>query len=226
MVTGAATTSADYAGPRRKLSLALLVLVNLLPLGGVIFLDWDVGALVILYWSENLVLGFYTLARMLVVSPLGGLATGAFFVIHYGGFCAVHGMFVVIMLLGREADIMSDLSWPFFLVFVELLVNVVREVLSLAPPAWMAAFIALYISHGVSFVFNFLLGGERGKQGLNALMMAPYGRIVALHVAILAGGFAVMALGQPVAMLLVLVLLKMGMDIALHLREHRRIAGP
>ena len=53
-------------------------------------------------------------------------------------------------------------------------------------------------------------------------MGAPYGRVVVLHVAIIFGGMAVMALGQPVFMLMVLVLLKLGMDVGLHLRQHRK----
>jgi len=224
MLAEEAVGQAEYSGLRRNLSLALLVLVNLFPLGGVLFLDWDVGALVVLYWSENLVLGFYTLLKMLVVSPLGGIGMGCFFVIHYGGFCAVHGLFVMVLLVDGDFEMLAGDTWPLFLVFIQLLVNVVQQVLAHAPTAWLVAFIALYISHGASFVVNFLYGGERERLGLGALMAAPYGRIVVLHIAIILGGIAVMALGEPVALLLVLVLLKLGVDIGLHLREHRRLA--
>jgi hypothetical protein len=203
----------------------VLVLVNLLPLAGVLLLDWDVAALMVLYWSENLVLGFYTLLKMLVVSPLGALGMGTFFAIHYGGFCAVHGLFVASILLDAGIDPMPDEPWPLFLVFPQLLVNVVRQVLEYAPPEWLFAFAALYVSHGVSFVVNFLFGRERDELSLKQLMSAPYGRIVLLHIAILLGGFAVMSLGQPVAMLAVLVLLKLGLDVGLHLREHRALAA-
>lgn len=214
----------DYAGLRRKASLALLVLVNLLPLAGVLFLDWDVAGLMVLYWSENLVLGFYTLLKMLTKSPLAGLGSSIFFTIHYGGFCAVHGLFITILMLNRDIDPMPDDPWPLFLVFPQLLINVVREVLVYTPPEWMFAFIALYISHGVSFVLNFLLGPEREELSLSQLMGAPYGRIFVLHIAIIAGGFAVMALGQRLGMLVVLVLLKLALDVSLHLREHRKLA--
>lgn len=203
----------------------VLVLVNLLPLAGVLLLDWDVAALMVLYWSENLVLGFYTLLKMLVISPLGALGMGTFFAIHYGGFCAVHGLFIASLLLEEGIDPMPGEPWPLFLVFPQLLVNVVRQVLEYAPPEWLFAFAALYVSHGVSFVVNFLFGRERDELGLKQLMTAPYGRIVLLHVAILLGGFAVMSLGQPVAMLAVLVLLKLGLDVRLHLREHRALAA-
>lgn len=214
-----------YSGLRRRASLLVLVLVNLLPLVGVFVFDWDVAALMLLYWSENLVLGFYTLLKMLVISPLRGLGMGSFFAIHYGGFCAVHGLFIAMMLLDEDIDPMPGEPWPLFLVFPQLLVNVVRQVLTHTPPEWLFAFAALYISHGVSFVVNFLFGRERDELSLRQLMSAPYGRIMILHVAILVGGFAVMALGQPVAMLLVLVLLKLGLDVVLHLREHRALAA-
>lgn len=98
----------DYTGGRRQLSLALLVLVNLLPLHGVLALDWDVTALIVLYWSENLVLGFYTLLKMLITSPIGGLFSSLFFCIHYGGFCAVHGSLILALLINPDADFFAQ----------------------------------------------------------------------------------------------------------------------
>ncbi len=219
------TIGGGYQGRRRTLSLALLIVVNLLPIYGVLSLNWDVGALVILYWSENLVIGFYTLVKMLVNSPIGGLFSGAFFCIHYGGFCAVHGLFILTLLIDPEAKVMGETTWPFVFVFVELLVDVVTQVLTYAPPAWIIVLAGLMLSHGVSFVVNFLLGGERYTANTGSLMSEPYGRIVVMHLAVIAGGMATMALGEPLAMLLVLVLLKLAVDIGLHIREHRKIAA-
>ncbi len=206
---------------QRNLTLAALVASNLLPLVGVFYWGWDVGALVVLYWSENLILGFYTLVRMLRVSPVGGLFSGAFFLVHYGGFCAVHGMFVLSLAVGEDAFVhpQGD-AWPLFLVFVQLLVAVVEQVLAMAPPEWLLAFAALFVSHGISLLVNFFVRGERQGLTVGALMTAPYKRIVILHVAILFGGFAVMAMGSPLALLLLLVVLKLGLDIWLHRREH------
>jgi len=39
------------------LSIAALVAVNFIPLVGVLFLDWEIGPILLLYWSENLVVG-------------------------------------------------------------------------------------------------------------------------------------------------------------------------
>lgn len=218
-------TMPEASAGRRTASLAALVVANLLPLAGVLFLSWDVASLMILYWSENLVLGFYTLLKMLVVSPAGALFSGPFFLIHYGGFCGMHGLFLVTMLLEQDFDpIPAGDSWPLFLVFPQILFNVCAEVLRLAPPEWILAFAALFLSHGISFTMNFLRGPERDTVTVGKLMGAPYGRIVVLHVAIIVGGIGVMALGQPLYLLVVLVLLKLAMDVTLHLREHRKLA--
>lgn len=72
-----------------------------------------VGALVGLYWSENLILGAYTLVKMVAHAPVQGLLSGAFFFIHHGGFCAVHGIFVLALAVGDEGfDFLEGDTWP------------------------------------------------------------------------------------------------------------------
>jgi len=61
----------------------------------VLFLHWDVGAIVVLYWAENLVVGLYTLLKMWVTGGTSAIGIMLFFCLHYGGFCAIHGIFVM-----------------------------------------------------------------------------------------------------------------------------------
>ena len=78
-----------------------LIGANLAPLIGVLVLGWDAGVVVLLYWVENLVLGVYTILRIVfarVPVPLfhaGKLFAIPFFTLHFGGFCAVHGLFIM-----------------------------------------------------------------------------------------------------------------------------------
>jgi len=81
--------------------------------------------------------------------------------------------------------------------------------------------LALVLSHGVSFVQNYVPGREYATLGLRKVMIQPYGRIVMLHVAIIAGGFLVHKLGSPLPLLLILVAAKIGLDLKLHRRSHR-----
>ena len=82
------------------------------------------------------------------------------------------------------------------------------------------------MSHFFSFVSNHLGRGEYLRTTPMQLMQRPYGRLIALHIAIVAGGALVQMLGQPVYMLVVLVVAKTLMDAKLHTRERVKFAEP
>jgi len=189
--------------------LIALLAANALPLVGVLFFGWDAFSIVLLYWSENVVVGFYNVLKMAFVKVdhpiehIGKLFMIPFFTIHYGMFTFVHGVFVM-ALFGRDS---RGFPSPFQV--------------NLSPSMYLA-FACLFISHGISFINNYFYKGERNRTNLGKLMGQPYGRIVVLHIAILFGAFLTMALGSPVGILLILVLLKTVIDVKLHLRERRK----
>jgi hypothetical protein len=51
-------------------------------------------------------------------------------------------------------------------------------------------------------------------------MGQPYARIVVMHIAIIAGAFLTMTLQSPLPLLVVLIGLKIGLDVYLHMKEH------
>jgi hypothetical protein len=89
----------------------------------------------------------------------------------------------------------------------------------------VTASIVLFLSHGVSFVFNWLLGGEHLTSTPQAETNAPYTRVIVLHLTILLGAFAVAMIGAPIGALVVMVVLKTGVDLSAHLAERRRAAA-
>jgi hypothetical protein len=48
--------------------------------------------------------------------------------------------------------------------------------------------------------------------------------MVITHIALIFGGYFLVNQGQPVVGLAILVMLKIGLDIMFHLREHRRLS--
>jgi hypothetical protein len=184
-----------------RLSTALLIAVNLLPLVGVLFFNWSVYEILLLFWAENLVIGFYTVARFVSLFRRNGdgrvLLLIPFFCLHYGIFTIVHGVFVLAMF--RPEDHVSGQA---------------------AMSLWIP-FLALLISHGASYVMNFLGNGEYREITAEEVMTAPYRRVVILHLTILGGGFLVTWLGQPLAALVLLVVLKIVIDVVTHQKEHR-----
>jgi len=216
---------------RPTFSLIALVAVNLIPLAGVLFLGWEAAMILLLYWSENLIIGALNVIKMILVRPesrggwAGKLFMVPFFCIHFGGFCAAHGLFLLMLLgLGGE-EAMNPSSgggtaWPGPLIFVQLLVGVIRHAWSVRPAGSTWPLLALAVSHGISFVQNYLGKREFATQTLEKQMGAPYGRIAILQVAILAGAAPILAMHSPVPMLAALVVLKIVVDIGLHNRSH------
>ena len=214
-----------------SLPLFALLAANSIPLVGVIFLGWDVFSIVLLYWAENLAVGFYNVLKMAFVKVdqpkdhLGKLFFIPFFCVHFGGFTAAHGMFILLIFKKGSGEFMSENPWPCFLVFLQLLFNVIKQVYAIIPADMKFALLALFVSHGISFVYNYFLKGECKRESINSLMGKPYVRVVVLHITVLVGGFLSMALGEPAALLFVLVILKIGLDVNFHLRERRSSSG-
>ena len=188
-------------------------MANAVPIVGVLFLGWAVFPLVLLYWLENVVVGGFNVAKLLLAQPrqpaywLGKVFLVPFFLVHFGGFTYVHGVLVV-ALLGPKG------TQPF-------------DLLGTVPPAIHAnhlgwAVLTLLMSHGLSFYWNYLKNGEFQRASLNALMMQPYGRVFVLHFTVLFGGWIVMALGSPVLALALLVVLKTAADVHAHKAERRK----
>ncbi len=195
-----------------KSSAAFLIIANLVPLAGAIFFGWDVLDIVLIYWAENLIVGAFSLLRILNVrtetGTKGKILLAGFFTIHYGLFCLVHGVFVVSFL----GD--SIISGAF------------NEAISRLSGELKWAVFGLVASHGFSFFRNYLKSEENQRTSVAVEMAAPYPRMLALHVAIVFGGFAVQALGQPVFLLVILVVAKTMADWKLHLKAHEKAADP
>ena len=128
-----------------------------------------------------------------------------FFVVHYGIFTTVHGVFVLTLFGG-----VHERGFPGPTAFFHAVQGA---------GIWPAA-LALGASHAVSFAFNYIGGGEYRTAALASLMSRPYGRVMVLHGVILGGGFLVQALGAPLAAIALLVVLKTGLDLVGHVREH------
>jgi hypothetical protein len=192
-------------------ALALLA-ANLVPLAGVLFGGWSLATVVVLFWSESAIIGFYTLLKMAVVGKWAVLFAGPFFVAHFGAFMAAHFLFI----------------YEFFVRGIDArgpgppALDALRD---LFVPLW-PALAALFVSHGVSFCVNFLGRSEHDGPELSELGTAPYKRIMIMQLTIIFGGWIVIALKTPVLALVVLVLLKIAVDFHAHRRERERAATP
>jgi len=197
-------------------SLLGTVIVNFTPLIGVLLWGWGVGPLVLLYWLENVVVGFITLCRMALTafSSVAGAASllfiGPFFCFHYGLFCFVHGVFVLAFanmsggLENAAANIPAGAieGGPF---------GVFNAALHSAPGLPLI----LVLIGGwrlVLTLMHFVLRGDFRTSNPMEEMGKPYGRIITLHFAIFAGALALMWLKEPAWGMFGLIMLKTAFD--------------
>lgn len=183
------------------------VVFNLIPIVGVLFWGWSPFALIFLYWTENVLIGARTMVSLLTVGVLRGLGSvagaaslAAFFTVHYGMFCFVHGVFVVSMFGADSAGTDS-----FNLVAVAASVFAKQESLAIG----FASIAIWQLVEYALFLFR-----EAKSASLHGVMMAPYPRIVLLHVTIIFGGFLLMLTGWPVIGVAALALFKLAYDVA------------
>lgn len=209
--------------------LIALLAANAVPLVGVLFWNWNAFYVILLYWAENLAVGFYNVLKIAFakvnhpIEHLGKLFLIPFFMVHYGGFTAVHGFFILALFSkGEQGPPMGGESWPCFFVFLQMLLNIVKHIMLTIPPVVRWAVLSLFASHGISFIYNYLIKGEYARTNPQKLMGQPYARVVIMHITILGGAFLMMALGSPAALLLILVVFKTIIDVNMHLREHKK----
>lgn len=208
------TLARTYRDPMAWVILA----VDLFPVWAVLTMGWGAAPLVFLYWLENVILGAVALAKMIATSMkehpiglIGMLFIGPFFIVHYGMFCFVHGIFVNVFAnlnSGNDPGFLSP--W-----------GLIEAALQSAPnmTLFVVAIIAVQV---VLFIQDFMLGGGYRRTTIDQEMMAPYARVIVLHIAIFAGAFAMAAIGEPMWGMLGLIGLRAlwGVFLTVRRRHH------
>jgi hypothetical protein len=193
----------------------LLLLVNSIPIFGVLLLDWNAFDIVFLYWIENIVIGICTIPRILfaqknsfsntlvgeqnstftVQSILGNIFLSGFFVVHYGLFTFVHGIFLL-NFVARRSTFFLENNFTGIQVF----------------------FLALLISHGFSLIANYFIKEEYEHRNATEAMMKPYPRVFVIHLTIIFG--AIISQFLPNIFIILFILIKTFFDLGLHLKSH------
>ncbi|HEX7483536.1 MAG TPA: DUF6498-containing protein [Candidatus Saccharimonadales bacterium] len=187
-----------------------IVIYSVLPLLGVLFLGWDWKQILILFWLENITVGLMAIVAMARTNDalagtvslnkasrirLNGAAakvTGiAFFVLHYGMFTFIDGIFVFALTSG----VLMTLN----LSHAELPIGILA-LLGMWATASVVKIAAAFIQPAPT-------------NPIEQQMFNPYKRIIPLHIAIVLGAFAMILLGLPSIAVIVLIVIKLIFDI-------------
>lgn len=193
-----------------SLSTFSLILANLIPLAGVLWFHWSLSSVLILFWMENLAIGGVAVLKMrfsrragqgkpFVQSRNKTVDPILFFSFHYSMFTLAHGSIIYFLFVtpGQFFD-----------------------------PTLILGFVALLLSHYVSYRTDFIKEKEYLHVKEDDLFWAPYRRVGLLHVVLIVGAFLVQVSGVALAQLLLFIALKIALDLYLHARERVRIQYP
>jgi hypothetical protein len=186
-----------------------LLLSNLLPIFGVLFFRWNASEMLFIYWTETIVIGFYNILKMVAAkkpaketTEINGVVQKAmsktqtilFFILHFGIFSACMG---AVLFQSAIKNLVFDLALYFSL-------------------------ISMFVSHGVSYVLNYLGKKEYESKSTDDLFWAPYSRIILIIMTVWLSTGIAFFFDQSVVTLITMVLLKTAADLFSHMFEHRQ----
>jgi len=208
--------SAGVPQPSKFGAVVLALLINVVPLVGVLYFHWSAINVLVLYWFENLLIGFCTLIRLFAhrawtrkrgywrhsnrlgiqvndkpaeMGLIGEYAIATF------GFTFAHGVFVgaiaLIVHQNYPDQAMWQLSWQ----------QVLRGALAIAVFLGIELVVDLTRIRGASFA------------ALRDYAQARMGRVIVLHLAIIFGMFAMAMSHSPMGILYVLIGIKACADL-------------
>ncbi|MEM6314406.1 MAG: DUF6498-containing protein, partial [Planctomycetota bacterium] len=158
--------------------------------------------------------GVLCMLRWLLVYGPKALPMVGFFTVHFGVFSFVHLVFLIVLTSGVFFGPESGPS-----------MSPIEQIGGLTEVRgwWLVGLGFLVLPHVVAMVRRtvaerrdappMMQFGQKGSKQPAGMGGMPYGRVVVMHVAILGGAFLTMALGSPIWLLVILVVLKTGIDL-------------
>lgn len=188
-----------------------LIVANLFPIYAVLFLDWEVGSIIIFYCIETFIIGLFNACKMLICeSNLSGLGLTLFFLFHYNMFVGIQFLFIASYFASPEKIVEEE----------EININELISYTQESVDYLFVGIIAIIISHGHSLFTNFYMGKEYVGKVADDFIFRPYGRIVLQQLIAIFGGAIILGFGSPMPLLIFLVVVKTIADLISHNLSH------
>lgn len=202
-----------------------IIIVNIIPIIGIIFFGWTLFSILFIYWFESFTIGIFNVIKMFFcrtfpvsrikndnvkipnlngsgVEIFLGMIYIPFFMFHYGMFLFGHLIFI-----NAIQSIMNNSVNIFQQNYEGIIFPVV----------------AIFLSHAVSFFSNFIAKKEYKKTSIAGLMISPYKRVVVMQITLIFGTFILMLTSIPTFVVILFIILKVYFDLKAHDNEHESL---
>ena len=196
-----------------------LIIINLVPLYGVWFLNWDAPQMFLIYCMESVIIGFFQVIKLLLLtffkkydiwnedapgaSQQPGLLFVIFFIIHYGFFLLIQlGIFLSVASISKTVG--ED-------------VGVFKFIFHFTDYLQQGSLITLLLftgAYAILTVKDFIITGQYKTASMGLVMFQPYMRIVVQQFVVIVGSLF-LSFGASKIFMLVFVLVKIFFEIVL-----------
>lgn len=203
-------------------SVIFLLIANVVPIIGVVYLNWDIFSIVYIYFLETLVVGIFGIFKIL-------LARGIDFTIDRGLITDILlSQFFPNLNSGSSKASVLIAYFICFVLYILLLFGLCLIVLTPSnfakswEPSYLWALLALTISHSFSFFQNYIYKKEYKFAVPYTQMTQPFDRVMVMILVFSVAAFAIYRIDLSTLTIVALIIIKVIFDIIAHYQEHQR----
>ncbi len=190
-----------------------LVIANLMPLFGILFWDWSIFNVLILFWTESAIIVFYNSLKVYKISGIKNTPSIILFLLFYGIFMFGH-LFFINEIFGEGGPLGEQSTES---------VRIANIVITIFP-----AFLSLFISHGILYYTDFIWKKEYlnfknagiGIKTVDEQMKKPVKRLMFMQGTIIFGVILVGIFQFNMMALMPLIVFKIDADLKAYKKQY------
>lgn len=193
-------------------TIVVIIIVNLLPIFGVIYLHWSVSDVVLLYIFETFIIGVFNIFKIILAGTdkkgpnCANFFMAGFFTVHYNIFIAIQFFFILDLISGLEKNTGTQDTAVFEIVPGLTMVGL--------------AYLSVFLGQLFTFIKNFVITKEYQYSEPGFQMVMPYIRVFVQQFLAIGGGYFLASSGnKSMTLLVLLVVAKTVFDFLGHLLE-------
>ena len=201
-----------------------IIAANLIPLYGVLFLDWEASTMFLVYCLETVIVGIFNVLKMMAVTifvqrkadslaaakekTITGWPLIFFFIVHYGLF-----VFIQTQMFFHAGNLINDNSF---------IVSYSKVIRSLGQDGRLVLWIFV-CSYTLQTLYSFAFSGQYKTISMSRLMFQPYTRIFIQQFVVIVGSMFV-TLGGGKIFMIIFVAVKIIFEVGINLDKYLQAA--
>jgi Family of unknown function (DUF6498) len=200
-----------------------IIAANLIPLYGVLFMNWEASIMFLVYCMETIIIGIFNVLKMSIVNlfeqkgdeniyfgkkrPAGGWLLILFFIIHYGFF-----VFIQTQIFFQTSGFLNEGNF---------ITGYSKVIGKLGHEGRLVLWIFVF-SYTLQTIYSFVFSGEYKTINMGRLMFQPYGRILIQQFVVIVGSMF-LTLGGGKIFMIVFVVIKIIFEVYINFDKYIKI---